>query len=345
MITLITGVPGSGKTLYCVDQILRPESEAGRALYVDNIPDLLIPHEPSPDPLDWPNWAPEGAHIVIDEVQRIWRPEAAGKTPHPSIAELEVHRHRGLDFTIMTQHPNLIHPNVRRLVGRHIHIRRTPLGVYAYEWSECKTSPDNAWKSAISKIRFSHPKRSFGLYKSASIHQKVKFRIPKALIVMCVGILLIPMLIWGVISVLSRPLATIDPSGNVAVASPVGSSQNSGSSLLPAAPSEGVGQVNLAAQPAPVKEVDIRETFIPRVQGEPNTAPAYDHLRNVVTMPVVAACIADADRCMCYTQQMTKVEMSDDQCRERVARGTFDPYREPEPTKTDTRTPVQQVES
>lgn len=343
MITLITGVPGGGKTLYAVDQILQPEAKAGRQLYVDGIPDLLIPHEVAPDMLDWPDWAPQGAHLVVDEAQRIWRPESAGKAPHRSIAEFETHRHRGLDFTIITQHPNLIHANIRRLVGRHIHVRRTALGVMVYEWSECKASPDTAFKTALTKLKWKHPKRSFGLYKSASIHQQVKFRIPKAVWFIVVPILLSPLIGWGIYKVFSEGFAPPVPGAPVAAAA---APQTSSPFAMSSTGEVGAGVQTVPAAPVrEVREVDIRETFIPRVQGEPNTAPAYDHLRNVVTMPVVAACIADADRCMCYTQQMTKVDMSDDQCRERVARGTFDPYREPEPTKTDTRTPVQQVQS
>lgn len=314
MITLITGVPGAGKTLYAVDQILQPEAKAGRQLFVDGIPELLIAHEPAPNPLEWPTWAPEGAHIVIDEVQRIWRPEAAGRAIPDSIAQLETHRHRGLDFTIMTQHPNLIHSNVRRLVGRHIHVRRTALGVYVYEYPECMNSPDTAYKTALTKIRWSHPKRSFGTYKSASIHQKVKFRIPRAAILFFACIALIAYLgfyLYG------RVFSSSSVPG--APAAPVSSS----STVIN-------GQQAQTSRPLiePSPESDIRERFIPRVYGEPNTAPAYDHIRQVVSMPIVSACIADADRCFCYTQQMTKVEMTDSQCRKHATRGVFDPYRD-----------------
>lgn len=189
MITLITGVPGAGKSLYCVSEILSKldadnkklvaQGKAPRPVIVDNIPELKLDHEVAPDLLTWPDWAPEGALIVSDEVQRHWRPTPAGQPPHRSIAELETHRHRGLDFIILTQHPNLINTNVRRLVGRHIHIRRTVVGTYAYEWPECVT-PDSAYRSALTKVKWTHPKKAFGLYKSASIHQKVKFRIPRA---------------------------------------------------------------------------------------------------------------------------------------------------------------------
>lgn len=326
MITLITGTPGAGKSLYAVHEILQPEAKAGRQLFVDGIPDLLIPHELAPDVLEWPDWAPEGSHIVIDEAQRIWRPEASGKTPHKSIAELEFHRHAGLDFTLITQHPGLIHANIRRLVGRHIHVRRTALGVMVYEWSECKASPDTAFKSALTKLRWSHPKSSFGLYKSASIHQKVKFRIPKALWFIIVPLVLMPFIGWAIYDFFSKGIAPPIPTVSTAPAPVAQSSPFAVSGQAPSQQQPGT----VTAQPAkPVDENEnIREKFIPRIYGEPATAPAYDNLRTVVTMPVVAACIADADRCWCYTQQMTKVDMTETQCRERVARGEFDPYRD-----------------
>lgn len=311
MITLITGVPGAGKTLYAVDQILIPESKTERPLFIDGIPDLLIRHEVAPDPLDWPSWAPEGAHIVIDEVQRIWRPEAAGKQIPESIAQLETHRHRGLDFTIMTQHPSLLHSNVRRLVGRHIHVRRTPLGVYVYEYSECMNSPDTAYKNALTKVRWPHPKRSFGVYKSASIHQKVKFRIPKPLIVFVLCLLVLALMAGRLYS-------------RLFVDKPNPAHQQTSAQANPSTNPSTTNQ----APSLPPKEVDIREQFIPRVYGEPNTAPAYDPIRVVQTMPVVTACIADADRCLCYTQQLTPVEMTDSQCRQHATRGVFDPYRD-----------------
>lgn len=210
MITLITGVPGAGKTLYCVDQILRKlqddnakalsQGKPVRPIYVDNLPDLLLDHEIAPDPKLWHEWAPDGAVIVMDEAQHHWPAEAAGKTPPKAISELTEHRHRGIDFIILTQHPTLIHAWVRRLVNKHLHIRRTSLGVYVYEWSECVNSPDTAYKRALTKLKWSHPKRSFGLYKSASIHQEFKFRIPKAVYVFGFSVCMVIALVWFVVA-------------------------------------------------------------------------------------------------------------------------------------------------
>ncbi|AWA06647.1 zonular occludens toxin domain-containing protein [Aeromonas hydrophila] len=258
------------------------------------------------------HWSGNGVHVESELVFMI------GRNMH--------HRHRGLDFTIITQHPNLIHANIRRLVGRHIHVRRTALGVMVYEWSECKASPDTAFKSALTKVSWSHPKSSFGLYKSASIHQKVKFRIPKALWLVIVPLVLMPFIGWAIYDFFSKGIAPPIPTASTAPAPVVQSSPFAVTGQSSSQQQSGTVTVQ------PAKPVDdnenIKERFIPRIYGEPATAPAYDNLRSVVTMPVVAACIADADRCWCYTQQMTKVDMTETQCRERVARGEFDPYRD-----------------
>lgn len=326
MITLITGVPGAGKTLYCVSQILLPESKTDRPIYVDGIPDLLPRHEVAPDVLDWPTWAPQGAHIFIDEVQRVWRPESAGKLPHPSIAELETHRHRGLDFTIMTQHPSLVHANVRRLVGKHIHVRRTALGVKVYEYSECQAQPDTAWRNAMTKFSWKHPKDAFGLYKSASLHVKVKYRLPPAVKVLAVCVLGIGFLGY---KMFDKFYTTLNPE-QAAVAmeelTPGGQSSSAAAHVVSGV--AGVLPVT-AGKPQPVEEVDPREAFVPRVYGEPWTAPAYDGMRVVRNMPRVVACVASETKCACYTEQMTVIQMTDSQCRERLdGGGVYDPYNE-----------------
>lgn len=108
MITLITGTPGAGKTAWTVQEITRLPSQ--RKLFIHGIPELKIAHEPiyclselcdhcrehthivtSPDGQEtleaintpgipvflvetWPDWVTDGSLVIIDEVQRIWRP-------------------------------------------------------------------------------------------------------------------------------------------------------------------------------------------------------------------------------------------------------------------------------
>lgn len=184
MITLITGTPGAGKTAYVVNEL---SSIHDRQLIIDGIPDLIIPHELPPEEgggiQAWPDWAPDGALIVIDEAQRIFRPRGSGSKVPPFVAALETHRHKGLDFIIITQHPNLIDQNVRRLVGRHIHLRATALGRWLYEWPECG-EPDSRNSRAVSEQRrYKLPKQIFSQYKSDSLHVKPKHRLPKSVFI------------------------------------------------------------------------------------------------------------------------------------------------------------------
>ena len=166
MITLITGTPGTGKTASAVDLLLREYQD--RPLYVDGLADLKLEHHPL-DVLTWPTEAPDGAVIVVDEVQRKWRQRGPGSKVPDSVAQLETHRHRGLDFIIITQGPRLIDSNVRALVGRHVHIRDTGfMGRWAYEWPECNDAL--AWAKCQNKRRYKLPTKVFDLYKSASLH-------------------------------------------------------------------------------------------------------------------------------------------------------------------------------
>jgi len=75
VITLITGAPGAGKSAALVD-LLSTEC-ARRALFVDGIPELRLPHVELTKPREWMTEVEDGGAVVIDEVQRIWRPRGS----------------------------------------------------------------------------------------------------------------------------------------------------------------------------------------------------------------------------------------------------------------------------
>jgi zona occludens toxin (predicted ATPase) len=192
VITLITGAPGAGKTAALVDLL---SGFKDRPIYVDGIPELVLGHEVLSDAKQWPAVVPDGAAVVIDEVQRVWRPAGAGSRVPPDIEALETHRHRGLDFFIVTQHPNLVHQNVRRLVGRHVHLRDVGiLGRWWYEWPEA-TNPET-FRNAPVKKRYSLPKSAFGKYKSASLHVKPIRSVPRSVIVLGLALCAVAFLGW-----------------------------------------------------------------------------------------------------------------------------------------------------
>src|SRR3989338_10610344 len=51
-ISIITGVPGTGKTAFVVS-LLEEEAKKGRVIFVDNIPGLQVPHFRAGKIADW----------------------------------------------------------------------------------------------------------------------------------------------------------------------------------------------------------------------------------------------------------------------------------------------------
>lgn len=310
MITLITGAPGAGKTSALV-ALLRDLAK-GRPIFVDGIPDLKVDHVPLDDARKWPELVPDGAAVVIDEVQRVWRPAGAGQRVPEDIALLETHRHRGLDFFIVTQHPKLVHSNVRNLVGRHVHLRDIGvLGRWWYEWPEA--ADPATWKSAPVKKRYRLNKQSFALYKSSSEHIKPIRSIPPVLILLGLAVVGVGVGGWMTYRSISSRMGPTPPA-----LQPVNSPEGS---RIP-------GLAAPAVLKAPITGSAIAVSFIPRLSDQPGTAPAYDHLRKVVSMPRVVGGYCIGNNCQCQTQQGTQAEISDEACRAWVARRPFDPYRE-----------------
>jgi zona occludens toxin (predicted ATPase) len=192
MITIITGVPGMGKTALLVQMLLANDKASNaRPVFVMGIPDLKIEHIKAPPVEDWTEKRqdpddpslmldyftfPPNSYLILDEAQRVYRPRASGTKVPPYVAALETHRHTGLDIILLTQKPNLLDVNVRHLCGRHIHIRDTILGRKLYEWPEYNDTDNKANLDAATKRAFKPPKESFKYYKSSEMHTKQKRR-------------------------------------------------------------------------------------------------------------------------------------------------------------------------
>lgn len=310
MITLITGAPGTGKTAALVS-LLR-ELNKDRAIYVNGIPDLKLDHIELEDPTDWINSVPDGSVIVIDEVQRIWRPRGPGAKVPPDIAALETHRHRGLDFYVITQSPRLVDSNVRGLTGRHIHLRDLGMiGRFWYEWPECADQCATTWKNAPIKKRYRLPKAVFGQYKSASMHIKPERSVPWMLFVMFAALVTVTFLAYKSYSlIMSKMHPEVAPPPPVMQTPAILNAQ----------------QNRTVTAEKPIKSGFNIVDFVPRYQHIPESAPAYDGIRVVSQMPQVVGGICRRGECTCFTQQGTKVDMPNEACKEIVDRPAFNPY-------------------
>lgn len=334
MITLITGTPGAGKTLYCISKLLRElvgsviksPDEYGRLpvetprRIMTNIPGLLLDHELiGPDEggglADWHKWAKPGDVIAYDEVQRSWPPRPNGSKVPDYISALETHRHMGVDFIILTQNPMLLDRNVLALVGRHLHVRRFG-GVGAalvYEWDHC--SRQLMYSKALKKSPFRYDKSVFKLYKSAELHTKPKTSIPPLLYVVVLALLGAAFFIPNIVNRIASKGEQVAPApGKTDKAVPA----SSGGPAGPMAAQSGGGQAGNEYDPA---------AFVPRVSYEPLSAPAYDQIRQVVAMPVIAGGACFKGDCKCYTHQGSDTGLTHKECEKWIKSPPFDPYR------------------
>lgn len=319
MITLITGLPGSGKTALVVSMMLQTQQDSpDRTFYTDGIPDLALTYEPLPSPDSWTKWIvdqqsstgqklmftfPQNSIVIIDECQRIYRPRASSSKVPDIVAAFETHRHLGLDFWLITQSPALIDINVRNLVGRHIHVHDSGvLGRHLFEWTKCGDIDSSVSRSLAAKRSYKLPKVAFTKYKSAEIHTKTKRRIPVYVYVFLLSFI-------SLIGTGAYIYRAIDQKN--------------------AKPSE-MDEIGLLAKDdvrrmsVPV-ELTYAESYLPRLDGLPHTAPVFDQIQPVRNAPFPAACVATAKKCQCYTDQVTELDMPYEQCRTIVQKGLYNP--------------------
>ena len=320
-IALVTGAPGSGKTALLVNYLVQAEKE-GRPIFQNGIPELKLTHFPVPSPDKWielredpdtgrqlPYFTfPERSIVVLSEAQRLFPTRPTGSKKPDEVAAFETCRHTGVTFVLDTQHPDFIDSHVRKLVGQHVHLLdHGVLGRWQYEWPYVG-NPDN-FKSAPSKKKYKLPKKVFSLYKSSSLHIKRNYNIPPALVVLIVALIALAYggyLVYGTLSKKIAPEAV----------KPIEIGQMSGRSE----PS--------AAIQTPKTAADFLVEFSPMVPGRPETAPAYDALRVVKNMPVVAGCIQTQTRCTCQNQQGLDAGLDNMQCKQWLANPPFDAYRD-----------------
>src|SRR5690606_28255273 len=200
MINLIVGTPGSGKTQFMISKILEIIKENDkleeqglerRKIYSD-IKELLIPEvDPAPD--DWRD-TPDGSIIIYDEVQMRREFEYKGNqySQDPMIKDLTIHRHTNKDLWLITQDSQRIEKGIHKLIDRMYFIKRPaskPTYTNVFEFDKWLSNPEPAanrnakHKKYLDFYRFNFSDKYQSLYKSASDHSSIKFKLPKQLFV------------------------------------------------------------------------------------------------------------------------------------------------------------------
>lgn len=319
-ISLITAPPGSGKTLRAV-MFMEQAIKDGVQVFACNVNGLTLEGVIDfPDPTKWQE-LPAGSLLVVDECQKYFR-AAAGQVPD-YIKEMETIRHGGIRLLLLTQHPALIHANIRALVGYHEHLVRENGKASAIVYNRSRVI-DNVRSDKALAVEDHHvwayPKHVYDLYKSAEVHT-VKRTIPSkhkraAVFFLCAAVLL-GFTVWRIKSGMTKDETE----------------QSAREAVRPTAPAGPNGERKSIQTAA-----DYAAAVQPLIADAPFTAPGFVN-RAFVADPNVYCMssgsmrgeIWHADTCTCLTEQGTRYHLLPATCAD-VSRngGRYNPYRAPD---------------
>lgn len=273
MLYMITGTPGSGKSLRALWYI-RDFLKEGRKVFT-NIDGITLDVESLPD--DWRD-TPEGSVVVVDEAQLVWpstgRP---GVSQNEEIRAMELHRHTGHDIFMLTQHPTLIDSHIRKLVGRHEHLKRAFGGASAsHLWSshESFSVQDKKDRADADHFVWQFDKSLYPLYKSATIHTH-KWKFPKKLRKYLIGLIICLLILFYVVP-------RVFSSGGMFTGNPVG--DNPASSGLKLSTNNSLSNDSSLIQ--------IDSDLPTNYQG----------------------CIWSDENCLCFDEEFNRVQVTFDEC-------------------------------
>lgn len=339
-ICLITGTPGSGKTLKMVsmmanDEMFQPDENGFRRKIFTNIKGLKIPHTyietdakklpkstdeqlSAHDMYEWIE-KPEniGSIVIVDEAQDVWPVRSAGSKIPDNVQWLNTHRHQGIDIFVLTQGPKLLDQTLRTLVRKHYHIASNKMGMRTLlEFQSCADDPLKMVSNGFSSI-YTLDKKVYDLYESAEVHTVNKVKRSKWFYTLPVIILLIPVFIglsYKMLSsygkkqeeTVSKEESASELKDNSASSANIETVQSSNGNLTP-------------------------EMFVPVLPEKPESKPIYNGVRQVKTFEHIAGCIEGGKTgCTCYSQQGTPLkEITKEMCKDYARNGLpFDPYKE-----------------
>ncbi|MGZ3999612.1 MAG: zonular occludens toxin domain-containing protein [Mucilaginibacter sp.] len=317
MFTIVTGTPGAGKTLYVIDRFRKITERPVYYCNLDGLSDSLGWHKIEVEDIKrYHELIPQGAIFIVDEVQKFFPVRSPSASVPAAISHLETHRHEGQDVVFITQHPSLIDHHARRLVGEHVHLQRNFGMPFATLYRGNELLDPKNWHELqkAEKSQFKHPKDVFPLYKSAEVHTH-KARLPKKL-------LLIPLLLafiaFGCYKFYKTLFGKAPEPAVTAHVSP-------GTTAIAAASSASAPGTVTTAPTAEQLAVSLK----PVIEGVPWSAPIYKDLAKPVVLPVISGCLysKSRDKCSCYTQQATVIDMSQTVCKQYLAHHSFNPFK------------------
>ena len=313
-ITLITAVPGSGKTLRVVWYI-REALKANEQVFVCNLNGLSTTGDyagwlPFEDPTKWEQ-LPAGCILVVDEAQQFFR-AATGSVPS-YIAAMETIRHRGIRLIIITQHPMLIHANIRALIGRHEHLVRENGKQSAIVYRRNSVIDNVRSDSALNKEDYSswaYPTDVFNAYKSAEVHtvkRVITSRAKRAIVLALIAVVMVGYVVHRIRSRIAADAEAAEQQKIAATTTQTGS--------------------RTADDFKPQTAEDYAQHFTPVIPSMPWSMPATMD-REVIVQPKIF-CMSSELFCNCLTEQGTRYLLPDAECRDIARHGPpYNPFED-----------------
>lgn len=322
MMYLRTGTPGAGKTLSTIDEVNERAKEEGRNVYYCNVDNLnLEGWYKIENPENWNEDIPAHSIFFCDEFYEVF-PKLGTTAKRPdSYTMLAKHRHKALDVYLICQGVQQIDDFLKPLFENHHHLVRSEMldTSKVFKSKGIMTSPHTpAGRRHCETSTYKFNKKLYGCYKSAEAHTYKK-RIPKYYKYLVIAFFILGFSLFYLFNFFLAKTTKTEDSISLLNEQP----------SLPPVKSKTKNSSLSSFSLSPVSD-DFNPIFAykPRISNMPETAPAYDELRQPKSFPK-PNCVSDETRCICYTQQATLMHNYPEVlCRDFVKNGRFEPTKE-----------------
>ena len=324
MLYLVTGTPGAGKTLNTIEFIDTEPTFQDRPVYYFNVagvdPSLGWTELSEDEAREWFN-LPKGSIIFFDEAYKVFPIRGPSQKVPQHVEKLAEHRHSGYDVILCCQKvKGQVDSFIRGLVNHHWHYSRKFGADFStrFMWETCQEDVNGYHeKREAQKKVCKFNKKYYSAYKSSEIHT-VKKRPPWAKLAVVFGGIAV-----GVYAAYSAVSLATGFNDNAQSAFGVHTGKESGPDSV--ASSSGFIPAEIRdTETSPAAWYQARQ---PRLTGFPHTAPVYDELTKPNTFPR-PNCLLFTDRkpvkCVCHTQQATRMDIPQNLCINIVKNGWFD---------------------
>lgn len=345
-IRLITGGIGTGKSLWTVEQLFKEhEKTPERQIFTDitGIKHTAILKAPD----DWRE-IPNNSLIVYDEVQYRDLFSRHNSKRDKQILDLTTIRKRGIELWLITQRARFLNADVLGLVNEHVHLERVGQKVSnVYIWQEAELNITKTKKLfAFDKYRWAYPEHIFGFYESIQPDAKHNKRSYLNKAVVGVVITLILALIAGIIFVYNASKKGISATGvetkkpeKQQTAQPLQNTKSTQTSPVAADLSiecrKGVNVEKpecvkwydeISKNGSSVSTGDNGQTLVVYNPSQPYDDQIQKSVSYQVTaQPVFSGCMKTGSKYQAYTQQGTKLDVSQADC-ERLIKQNDPPF-------------------